>query len=759
MHLPHVRRAEIAVEPVADVLQRDGGPADASIAAGFRVATVGSVNGLYFNQDRVTVIRGRMADPRKPDEVVMNAEAAGLLGLRVGAVVPMGFYTNAQSESPGYGTRRVRPVVRIEARLVGLVEFNNAVVQDGIDRRQGYVLLTPALTRVLLAAGTSSGVSWYGLQLDHGARDVTAVEREISGQLRLGLAQFHVASLNEAQAQSAIEPDGIALAAFALIAGLAVLAIAAQAIGRQLRAGGEDLQVLRSLGACPAVTAADGLVGVLGAVIAGSLLAAGVAVALSPAAPIGAVRPVYPSPGVAFDWTVLGFGFVALAGSLGTVAVVLARRNAPHRGAVPGMVSGARGSAAVHLAAVAGLPAPAVAGIHFAFDPGQGRGTVPARSAMSGTVLAVVIVVAALTFGSSLTTLVSHPALYGWNWTYALSADQGVGAIPQQQVGSRLRGNPDVAAWTTVSFATADLDGQAVPVLFGSPHAGLTPPILSGHPVAGRDQIVLGPATLAQLHQHLHGIVTARVAGPRSVVRARLVIVGTATMPTVGISQGLHTSMGTGALASNQILGAAAVSCEGPPGMAFVRLRAGVSDASGLASIRRAATGVSQALEAAPVRNPCHGDVLTVLGVQHPAQLASYRTMGATPALLAFGLAAAAVAALGLTLFASVRRRRRDLAVLKTIGFTQRQLAATVAWQATVVAIIGIGVGVPFGIALGRWLWTLFARQIYAVPQPAVPIGSVILVTLGTLVLANLAAALPGRAAARTPTARTLRAE
>ena len=106
-----------------------------------------------------------------------------------------------------------------------------------------------------------------------------------------------------------------------------------------------------------------------------------------------------------------------------------------------------------------------------------------------------------------------------------------------------------------------------------------------------------------------------------------------------------------------------------------------------------------------------------------------------------------------------MRRRRRDLAVLKTIGFTQRQLAATVAWQATVAAIMGIGVGVPFGIALGRWLWTLFARQIYAVPQPAVPIGSVILVALGTLVLANLAAALPGRAAARTPTARTLRAE
>jgi FtsX-like permease family len=454
---------------------------------------------------------------------------------------------------------------------------------------------------------------------------------------------------------------------------------------------------------------------------------------------------------------VLGLGFLALAGGLGTVAVVLARRGAPHRGTGPGTLPVSGGSGAARLAAVSGLPAPAVAGIHFAFDPGRGRGTVPARSAISGTVLAVVIVVAALTFGSSLSTLVSHPALYGWNWTYAFSAAQGIGAVPQQQAGSRLRGNPDVAAWTRISFATAELDGQAVPVLFFSPHAALTPPILSGHPVNGRDQIVLGPATLALLHQRLGGTVRVTIAEPTGLIRARLIIVGTATMPAVGAPQVLHTSMGTGALASDQLFGAAAVSCYGPPGMAFVRLRPGVSSASGLASMQRLATGVNNAI--APVSNACHGDILTVLPVQHPAQIANYRTMGATPDLLAFGLAAGAIAALGLTLFASVRRRRRDLAVLKTIGFTHRQLAATVAWQASVAAVIGIVAGVPLGIALGRWLWILFARQIYAVPQPTVPAETVILVTLGTLALANLVAALPGRSAARTPTALALRAE
>jgi hypothetical protein len=62
-------------------------------------------------------------------------------------------------------------------------------------------------------------------------------------------------------------------------------------------------------------------------------------------------------------------------------------------------------------------------------------------------------------------------------------------------------------------------------------------------------------------------------------------------------------------------------------------------------------------------------------------------------------------------------------------------------------------------VVIGRSLWDLFARQIYAVPYPRVPILSLALVTLGTLVLANQIAAVPARTAARTPTAFLLRAE
>jgi putative ABC transport system permease protein len=757
--LPHVRRAEIAVGLIADVLGPDGAPTDASRASGFGMYYVGSVDGLYFNQDRVAVIRGRIADPRRPDQVMMNAAAASLLGLHVGDVVPMGFYTNAQASSPAYGTPRVRPVVQIEASIVGLVEFNTSVVQDDIDRPQGDLLLTPALTGALLKAGTSGGISWYGLQLDHGAGGVAAVEREINGQAgNGGLGGFKIASVNEEQAQGAIEPDWIALFAFALVAALTALLIAVQAIARLVRADADDMRVLNALGASRMMAASDCLPGILGSVVLGSLLAVGVAALLSPLAPIGPVRPVYPFRGVAFDWTVLGSGFLALVGCLGVAAVTLAFRSASRRGR-PAAPTGARGSAAGRLAAASGLPTPAVAGIHFAFGPGKGGTTAPVRSAISGTVLAVVMVVATLTFGSSLATLVSHPPLYGWNWTYALWGSQGPTAVPQQQVASSLRSDPDVAAWTTVAYVTANLDGQAVPVLLGSPHAAVAPPVLSGHQVDGGDQIVLGPATLAQIHQHLGGTVSFSVTGPGVTLHARLTIVGTATMPTVGLSDVLHTSMGTGALVSDQLLPPVASGCNGPPDMTLVRLRPGVGAVAGLASMRHVASGTNTLLARTPVSNPCHGDYITVLPVQRPAQIANYRSMGAAPAVLAFGLAAGAVAALGLTLVASVRRRRRDLAVLKAIGFTRRQVAATVAWQATVAAAIGIVVGVPLGVALGRWLWTLFARQIYAVPEPTVPVGSLVLVSLCTLILVNLVAALPGRAAARTPAALALRTE
>ncbi len=95
----------------------------------------------------------------------------------------------------------------------------------------------------------------------------------------------------------AVKPESVALGAFGAIADLVALVIGTLAISRQFRWESDDRQVLRALGAGPAAAVDGDLIGVLVAVVLGSLLAVAVAAGLSPLAPLGPVRPVYPIPG------------------------------------------------------------------------------------------------------------------------------------------------------------------------------------------------------------------------------------------------------------------------------------------------------------------------------------------------------------------------------------------------------------------------------------------------------------------------------
>jgi ABC-type antimicrobial peptide transport system permease subunit len=192
------------------------------------------------------------------------------------------------------------------------------------------------------------------------------------------------------------------------------------------------------------------------------------------------------------------------------------------------------------------------------------------------------------------------------------------------------------------------------------------------------------------------------------------------------------------------------------PELVFVRLSGGVSRVDGLANL----VGITDAANRAFDHDPrATGDEVSVLGVQRPAEIVNYRTIGSTPIFLAVALALGAVVALGVTLGASVRRRRRDLALLKTLGFTRRQASEAVAWQAMIDSVCGVALGIPLGVICGRQLWTAFANTIYAVPYPTVPALSIVVVGIGALVFGILAAALPSRAAARIRAGLTLRVE
>ena len=727
-------------------------------AAALGISTLnnyGSLDGEFTSQNRATAVEGRLPDPRRADEIALAPIVAQALNVHVGDTMPIGFYTNQQTTLPGYGTSatfNVKPYRKMMMKVVGLVDFNSVVVVDSLEvTGTANILYSAAMTRQLLACCVTNVTT--DLQLVHGNRDVPRVEAEIghvaAAQALGGL--FIGVQPDVSAAERAIRPESIALAVFGGIAALAALLIAGQAMGRQLRLTGEERQIERALGAGPVAIVSDAVLGLLVAVVAGSVVAFALAVALSPLAPIGIVRAVYPDRGVAFDWPVLGLGCAAYVVVLGLLAVAMAVRQAPHRvslrDARPNRIS-----PMVRTAVNAGLPAPSVEGIRFAVDSGGGRRAVPVRSAIVGTLIAVIVVVATVTFGSSLNALVSHPDLYGWNWDYELTGGGGVAPVPGHASAALLDRDRSVAAWSAVVYGgEASIDGQLVPDLGQRPGAAVAPPVLSGHGLESSGQVVLGGETLAALHERIGDTVKVQITPGDS---RRLVIVGTATMPVVGIQLGgIHPSMGTGALIPASLIPNAVsnvnnVTPYGPSGI-FVRMRNGVNEAASLSALDRIANELT---------TPTNYGV-AVLTVQRPAEIINYRSMGTTPAILGIGLAAGATIALSLTLIASVRRRRRDLALLKTLGFTRRQLAATVAWQASVAVGIGTVIGIPIGIVVGRSLWDVFAHQIDAVAQPFVPGLTIAAIGVGAIVLANLVATVPGRIAADTPTALLLRVE
>jgi hypothetical protein len=536
---------------------------------------------------------------------------------------------------------------------------------------------------------------------------------------------------------------------FGLIAALAALVVALQAIRRKILSGRYARGILRAVGASPFAITLDACIGIIGAVAVGAMLAVAVAVAASPLAPLGQLHRLEPDPGVSVDWTVLGAGatFFLLALSAATAVLAHAEVSAhsQRRGAA------ARRPAAVAMTAPLILPATATTGISFAFEPGSGRDPRPARPSISGTVVALVILVGSLVFGASLSNLVSHPALYGWTWDTELLAGSGYGNIPLPQARQLLGHDPDIAAWSGAYFGSVEINRHSVPVI-ATTNARVSPPILAGHAVAGPAQIVLGPETLALVGGHVGG--TVRVFNGKTTLIMR--VAGTATMPAIGVGHGIHSSLGGGAVLPASVLpqevlasGIGDRALQGPNTI-LVRFRPGVDHAAAIRRLERIGGPLSK------IRSV---EGIEALPVQRPAEIVNYRTMGTTPLALAGMLAAGAVVALALTLAASARRRSRDLALLKTLGFVRRQVVAVVIWQASVPVAIGTVVGVPLGIATGRFLWARFASELYVVPQPAISIVTVTVVAISALALAILTAIVPGWRAARTSVATILRAE
>jgi hypothetical protein len=726
--LPGVAYTEVGARMLAGPVSIDGRP-----------TAPGPVSTLAFvdrpPQVRAIVLAGRYPVQSRADEVALTESAAQDLHAHVGSVLVMRGYPPSQLQQVLNGTK-VPPKVGLGAvRVTGIIRIptdlteNFAADADVNYAGQGDILATAAFYQK--HAASVANFTGMSFQLTRGAAGFPAFEAQVR-RLAGNNAQLELGDDNAtagAFAQRGTTLEALALLVFAIIVALALLVVVGQSLARQAYAAVADFPALRSLGATPRqLTAMAVAPGALVAV-AGMALAIPAAYGLSWFTPIGLARRAEVSPGFEFDAAALLGGAAVLALLLAGRAALAAPR-AARTGARAAAADRPRAGLAGRLAG-GGLSPAAASGIRLAFETGRGRAAVPVRAAIVGMAAALAAVLAALVFGASVSHVIGDPAVAGWDWDVTVgnphSGDISAQAVP------RLRADTFVSGFTVTAMGDALLDGRDDVTLVGlqTVTGRVVPPVLAGRLPTAPGEIALGGRELRALGKRVGDTVLA--SGPHG--RVPLRVTGEVVLsPEITNEQ---TQLGSGAVMTMH--GAAAVSGSPMPRNVFlVSLRNPASPAA-ISNLKQQFPG-------------------TVLPAVAPPEVRDLSGVSGLPLILAFVLMLLACGIIAHTLLTSVRRRRRDLAILKTVGFVTSQVRATVAWQATALACAGLIVGVPLGLLAGRWAWILFASQVAIVPAPVIS-PLTLLAIPAVLLLANAIAAIPARSAARTQPAVILRSE
>jgi FtsX-like permease family len=692
---------------------------------------------LFVTSDRPLLVRGRLPDPARPLEVAIDETLAARWRLGPGQRLRMWSYTQQQFQQSPDSARVPDPAgPAFDFIVAGVVRHPTdlrpvPVQQDVVYLGANDLFLTPAFWRAHGDTVANLGVG-MGVRLHRGMADLdtfAAAVRALPGgrqaQIEVGSDALRAVD----RGKRAMRVQAVALLAFAMLTAIAGLLVVGQGIARQVQLDAADQAVLRAVGMTRAQLVAVTLVRAALVGAGGALLAAVLAVAASPLTPIGLARQAEIDPGLSVDVPVLALGVV------GVLVAVLARAAlaawwVTRRDAGPDRTA-QRSSMVVDRVARAGAMPSVVTGIRLALEPGRGETAAPVRTAMVGVVAAVAAVAASLAFAANLDRLVRSPSLQGWNWDVIVGDRNSEDDITSK--GELLARNPLMSGYSLVAPAVPGLEvgGVSVAAIGVRPVKGdVLPRVLSGREPRSADEIALGRSTLRRLGRRLGDVVAVEGAGRRRSFR----IVGEVLLPGASID----LTMSTGAVLT--VDGLRTVLPDGRPNQFLVEYAPGVDRRGAYASLRR---------DFGP----------TVLRAATPEEVENLRRVSGLPFLLAGLLAVLGAATLGHLLVTSVRRRRRDLAVLKVLGFVRRQVSSTVVWQATTLAGVALLVGLPVGVAAGRWAWVLVNQGLGSPAGPVSPALAVLAVVPATVLVANLVAALPARAAAATRPAVVLRSE
>jgi len=690
--------------------------------------------------DRWKLLEGRRADPRRLDEAVASFEFARQFDVGVGSTIRLQFLTTATAARlfPQYLaglTDRVSghasPLdldalwngLSVTVRIVGIeaaqFEFppRGTILPPLVMGRAFYKRYASELVRedfmhVKLHANASRSAFH------------AAVVRLAGGRNPPNYAESNSISRD---VQRSIHLQAVVLWTLAALVGVSVVFILGQAFARQAYAEADDLPTLSALGMTRRQLVGLGMLRAAVISALGATLGIGIALAMSPIWPMGLARDADPRPGFAVDWIVLGVGaaaltaFAILAGGISTARVATdARRTRPRA---------VRQTRTASVVRHTGLPVSAALGIRHALESGRGRAAVPVRSAMIATALAVATIVVAATFHASTNHLLATRHLYGW----VSDAEISTLSLPADPVVAGLTKNPAIAAVAAGTGVQLDVAGRTVnAVALDNVYRSVRPDLVEGHAPRHDNQIILGSRTLHDLGLGLGDHVLVR-AGTET---ARMRVVGRALFSQTGDAKG-YINQGA------QITFAALRRLMPDTPATLVRYRL---------TPRADPATVNAQISAAVVPFPLHTPA-------PPKSITSFGRTNNLPEIVAAIMAIVAAAALAHTMVTSVRRRRRDFAILETLGCVRRQLSTTVATTATTFACIALLAGIPLGLIGGTWAWNAIANALGVPSEPTLSIAGITLVILGMLLAANVIALLPAALARRTNPATALHAE
>jgi ABC-type lipoprotein release transport system permease subunit len=742
-------------------------------AAPFYISDNGSVypdgvvrgNGQYLSSNSVVVLPMTLAlqsqlalvasgrAPSGVDDVDVGYEMQQIFHLHVGSVIVLPFYRASQAGEvfasagtpPALGPTERFKVVGIAASAQ---DFPGASPTDTI-----YV--SPAFERAL--GGRIVGGAFAMVRLKHGAAQLPRFTFA-ANHLAVGNGFVGAQGLDDdaAAIEGSIHPQVVGWWIFALLAGLAGLALVGQALSRQSLVASQIHPNLSALGVRPAQLFAVGFARAAAVGVAGTAGALAIATAVSPLTPVGEARVAEPSNGIMVDPVVFGLG------GLATVAVVvllgcwpawrdaqilrLQRREARLVGAGASRVAAA--------AARTGAPPTVVIGVRHALERGRGRASVPVATALIGTIVAVTALVGTSVFGSSLGALLTTPRLYGQDFQAVLYSLSGAQV---RDVASQISADPAVEG---VSYSLAKvITVNGVTVNSSIAVAAKGPLVLSvadGRDPTGPHEIALGTQTMRAAGATVGSLVSVKVINQLGTTRsARMRVTGAMVFaPSVSNGGGL----GVGAV----VMLPAALDVVCGTGSPSHRCRASVVQkifspenfSWGMAV--RVVPGAPGRAVVTMIDRRLAADV-AVLAV--PTDLVNFGQAVNFPLLLGAALALFGIATLAHLLFASASRRRFEFALLKVLGFRRGQVRASVAWQATTVAVVGVLLGVPIGLAVGNFVWRAFASNLGAVPLTVVSVNVIFGIVAGVVVASVALAIVPASIAARTRPALALRGE